>query len=336
MKAVMMTAVGEPQVLKPTATRDPEIENDTDVLIKLYAASVNPIDTKIRRAGPLQDHGLPIILGCDGAGEVVETGPLVFNFKAGDKVWFCHGGLGKEQGNYAQYNVVPAEVLRKMPSNLSFVQAAAAPLVLITAWEALQQLGRLQSGETVLIHAGAGGVGHVAIQIAKSLGARVITSVSNDAQEVFVKRLGADAAINYKKHSVSEEIRRLTQGVGADLVFDTVGPAIYESCLEQARYQGRVVSLLDPGSSLNSKTARQKNLSLSFELMLTPMLHPELNTWRASQGNILDKSKSLIEKNLLTIEVFQEYPLEQAAEAHKAIEVGSSRGKHVLRIAAES
>jgi len=333
MKAVMMTAVGEPQVLKTTATRDPVIENDTDVLVKLHAAGINPIDTKIRRAGPLQEHPLPVVLGCDGAGEVVETGALVFNVKAGDKVWFCHGGLGREQGNYAQYNVVPADVLRKMPENLSFSHAAAGPLVLITAWEALTQLAHLVSGESVLIHAGAGGVGHVAIQIAKSIGARVFTTVSNDAQEVFVKRLGADEVINYKLNNVTESINQLTKDRGVDVVLDTVGAAIYESCLYQARYQGRVVSLLDPGSALNSKLARQRNLSLSFELMLTPMLNPNLSQWRNAQADLLDKSKALIEKDLLKIELFQEYPLEQAAEAHKAIENGSSRGKHVLRIA---
>ena len=335
MKAVMMTAVGGPQVLKTTATRDPVIENDTDVLVKLYAASINPIDTKIRRGGPLQQHDLPIVLGCDGAGEVVETGALVFNLNPGDKVWYCHGGLGMEQGNYAQYNVVPAEVLRKMPNNLSFSQAAAAPLVLITAWEALQTLARLNADETVLIHAGAGGVGHIAIQIAKSIGAKVITTVSSEAQEVFVKRLGADEVINYKTQNVIEKVYQLTKQQGADVVFDTVGPAIYKDCLQQARYQGRVVSLLDPGEALCSKTARQRNLSLSFELMLTPMLNPQLNRWRTAQADLLDKSKALIEKDLLKIEVFHEYPLEQAAEAHKAIESGSSRGKHVLRIAAE-
>jgi len=333
MKAVMMTAVGDAQVLKTIATRDPVIENDTDVLVKLHAASVNPVDTKIRRNGPLLGSELPIVLGCDGAGEVVETGVLVFNFKPGDKVWFCHGGLGKtQQGNYAQYNVVPAEVLRKMPENLSYSQAAAGPLVLITAWEALLTLARLQSGEKVMIHAGAGGVGHVAIQIAKSIGAQVFTTVSNEAQEVFVKRLGADEVINYKLSNVTDEINRLTDNQGVDVVFDTVGPAIYESCLYQARHQGHVVSLLDPGSAMNSKLARQRNLCLSFELMLTPMLNPALNRWRLTQANLLDKSKALIEKNLLKIEVFQEYPLDQAVQAHKAIESGASRGKHVLRI----
>jgi len=335
MKAVMMTAAGDVEVLKPTATRDPVIENDTDVLIKLHAAGVNPIDTKIRRSGPLQGQALPIVLGCDGAGVVVETGSLVFNFKPGDRVWFCHGGLGGAQGNYAQYNVVPADVLRKMPNNLSFVEAAAAPLVLITAWESLRQLARLQSGESVLIHAGAGGVGHVAIQIAKHLGAKVITSVSNEAQAVFARRLGADEVINYKTHNVTESILALTQRQGVDVVLDSVGPAIYAQCLQQARFQGRVVSLLDPGSAMDTQLARKKNLSLSFELMLSPMLSPLLEAWRKRQCDLLDESKALIEKNLLKIEVFQEYSLEQAAQAHLAIQKGSSRGKHVLRIVAD-
>lgn len=332
MKAVMMTACGEPSVLRAAATRDPTLENDTDVLIKLAAASVNPIDTKIRRAGPLQEAPLPIILGCDGAGEVVETGALVFNLNPGDKVWFCHGGLGKEQGNYAEYNVVPAEFLAKMPENLSFIEAAAAPLVLITAWEALFQRANLQNGETLLLHAGAGGVGHVALQLAKWKGAKVITTVSSEAQEVFVKRLGADIVINYKTQNVTDTLRSHTGGQGADVVFDTVGPAIYTECLRQTRYQGRLVSLLDPGDSLDSKLARQRNLNLSFELMLTPMLQVQLRDWREAQVNILNQCKVLIEKDLLKLQVFKTYPLEQAAEAHQAIQQGGSRGKHVLKI----
>jgi len=331
----MMTALGDPQVLKTTATRDPIIENDTDVLVKIHAAGVNPIDTKIRRNGPLQEHPLPIILGCDGAGEVVETGPLVFNLKPGDKVWYCHGGLGQEAGNYAQFNVVPSDVLRRMPENIDYTQAAAAPLILITAWESLRNRTQLQAGETLLIHAGAGGVGHVAIQLAKQLGAKVVVTVSNEAQEVFVKRLGADDVINYKTQNVTEAIMALTDRQGADVVFDCVGPAIYPDCLQQARHQGRVVSLLDPGDAMDTKLARTRNLSLSFELMLTPMLNPTLVDWRKAQGDILDQCRRLIEKNQLKVEVFKEYSLDQAAEAHKAIQEGSSRGKHVLKIVAD-
>ncbi|NOT85577.1 MAG: alcohol dehydrogenase catalytic domain-containing protein, partial [Methylococcaceae bacterium] len=166
MQAILMTAIGAPEVLQLQALPEPEITHPTQVKIKLQAAGVNPVDTKIRRGGLLSSQPLPAILGCDGAGEVVAIGAAVTQVKVGDKVWFCHGGLGLEPGCYAQFSVVDARWVAAMPKSLSFAEAAAAPLVLITAWGALVDRGGLKAGQTVLIHAGAGGVGNVAIQIA--------------------------------------------------------------------------------------------------------------------------------------------------------------------------
>jgi len=200
MKAILMTAVGEPEVLQFQDIKEPEITEATQIKVKLQAAGVNPVDTKIRRNGVFYDNALPAVLGCDGAGVVVETGTEVSQFKAGDKVWFCHGGLGREQGNYAEYTVIDQRWVSLMPETFSFTEAAAAPLVLITAWGALFDRGGLQAGQTVLIHAGAGGVGHVAIQLAKLKGAKVITTVSSEQKAEFVKSLGADEAINYTQN----------------------------------------------------------------------------------------------------------------------------------------
>jgi len=191
MQSIVMTAVGTPDVLKFQDSSEPEITQPTDIKVKLLAAGVNPVDTKVRSNGLFYDNALPAILGCDGAGEVIEVGSAVSRFNIGDKVWFCHGGLGGEQGNYAQYNVLDERWVNLMPQSYSFIEAAASPLVMITAWGALFDRGGLAAGQTVLIHAGAGGVGHIAIQLAKLKGARVITTVSSEQKSNFVNRLGA-------------------------------------------------------------------------------------------------------------------------------------------------
>ncbi|MDD1631922.1 MAG: zinc-binding dehydrogenase, partial [Methylococcaceae bacterium] len=259
MKAILMTAIGDADVLKFQDIEEPEISEATHIKVKLHAAGVNPVDTKIRRNGVFYDHALPAVLGCDGAGVVVETGSKVSQFKAGDKVWFCHGGLGREQGNYAEYTVIDERWVSLMPETFSFTEAAAVPLVLITAWGALFDRGGLQAGQTVLIHAGAGGVGHVAIQLAKLKGARVITTVSSAQKAEFVKSLGADEAINYTKDGFANAVNDLSGGKGADLVFDTVGAAVFKESIAVTAHFGRLVTLLDPGE-LNLGEARMRNL----------------------------------------------------------------------------
>ncbi len=144
MKAIVMTAVGDAEVLKLKELAEPEITLATQIKIKVQAAGVNPVDTKVRRHGLLFDKALPAILGCDGAGVVVEAGAAVQKFKVGDKVWFCHGGLGREPGSYADYTVIDERWLSLSPQTFSFIEAAAAPLVLITAWGALFDRGGLR------------------------------------------------------------------------------------------------------------------------------------------------------------------------------------------------
>ena len=152
MKAVVVTAKGNPSVLDARNIDAPEISSDNQVLVKIAAAGVNPIDTKVR-AGNLFGAEFPFIPGCDACGTVVETGSAVTGFRPGDMVWYCHGGLGLAQGNYAEYNVLEAWQLAHKPASIDATEAAASPLVLITAWESLITQSRLQAGETVLIHA---------------------------------------------------------------------------------------------------------------------------------------------------------------------------------------
>ena len=328
MQAILMTAAGEADVLTCQELQEPEISTATELKVKLQAAGVNPVDTKVRRHGVFYDQPLPAVLGCDGAGIVVETGVGVSQFKVGDQVWFCNGGLGREQGNYAEYTVLDERWVSLSPKNYSFVEAAAAPLVLITAWGALFDRGGLQAGQTVLIHAGAGGVGHVAIQLAKLKGARVIATVSSAQKADFVKSLGADEAVIYTSNGFADAVNELTGGKGADLVFDTVGAEVFKESIAATAHFGRLITLLDPGE-LNLSEARMRNLLIGFELMLTPMLR-DLPEARDKHVDILNQCAQWADKGLLKLHVSQQLPLKEAAAAHQLIEAGHATGKIVL------
>jgi NADPH:quinone reductase len=330
MKAIVMTAIGNPDVLQLQDLPEPQITKPTQIKVKLAAAGVNPVDTKIRGNGIFYEEPLPAVLGCDGAGIVVEVGSSTSRFKTGDKVWFCHGGLGREQGNYAEYNVLDERWAALMPSNLSFEQAAAMPLVLITAWGGLYDRGGLQAGQTVLIHAGAGGVGHVAIQLAKLKGARVITTVNNEDKADFVRGLGADEVIFYSREDVASAVLKLTEGKGADLVFDTVGPNVFKESIQATAHFGRIITLLGL-SDMDLSEARMRNLLIGFELMLTPMLR-DLDDARDKHVQILQQCAVKIAEGLLKPHISLQLPLEQVAEAHRSIEAGHTTGKIVISL----
>ncbi len=330
MKAIVMTTTGNPDVLKYQDIPEPQITLPTHIKVKLAAAGVNPVDTKIRQNGIFYDQPLPTVLGCDGAGTIVEIGSSVSRFKLGDKVWFCHGGLGREQGNYAEYNVLDERWVSLMPTSLSFTEAAALPLVLITAWGGLYDRGGLQQGQTVLIHAGAGGVGHVAIQLAKHKGARVITTVSSEEKADFVRALGADEVILYSRDDVVSSVLSLTEGKGADLVFDTVGSAVFKESINATAHFGRLITLLAV-DNIDLTEARMRNLLIGFELMLTPMLR-DLDEARDKHVQILQQCALWTDEGLLKPHIGQQFSLQQAAEAHRLLEIGHVTGKIVLSL----
>lgn len=329
MQAIVMRETGGPEVLKSESLPDPQITSPTGIRVQLKAAGVNPIDTKLRSRGVFLAEGLPAILGCDGAGVVVETGSEASVFREGDEVWFCHGGLGGLQGNYAEQVVLDESVCCRKPASIDFAHAAAAPLVLITAWEALFGRAHLAEGQTLLVHAGAGGVGHVAIQLAKQVGARVITTVSSDEKAEFVRGLGADVVINYRSEDFVEVVLEHTEGQGADLVLDTVGPEVLKQSITATAHYGDLVTLLDPGSDIDWKEARMRNLRLGFTLMLTPMLR-DLPQARAEQVTILCNCSEFIDSGNLKVALAESLPLNQAFEAHRRIEEGHTQGKLVL------
>jgi NADPH:quinone reductase len=329
MQAIIMRETGGPEVLTYQTLDDPKIVSPTQIRVKLEAAGVNPVDTKLRRHGVFVPDGLPAILGCDGAGVVVETGSEASVFREGDEVWFCHGGLGGLQGNYAEQVVLDESACCRKPASIDFAHAAAAPLVLITAWEALFGRAHLTEGQTLLVHAGAGGVGHVAIQLAKQVGARVITTVSGDEKAEFVRSLGADIVVNYQHQDFVEAVLQHTQGQGADVVLDTVGPDVLKRSIPATAHYGDLVTLLDPGPEMDWKEARLRNLRLGFTLMLTPMLR-DLPQARADQVAILCNCSEFIDSGALKITLAQTMPLAQATDAHRLIEEGHTQGKLVL------
>ncbi|MDB9527981.1 zinc-binding dehydrogenase [Oscillatoria sp. CS-180] len=329
MKACLFKHPGSVDVLAYTDVPLPTISRDTEIQVRLKAAGINPIDTKIRRRGAFRKDAAFTIPGCDGAGIVESVGAGVRKFSVGDEVFFCSGGLGGDRGNYAEYAIVDEHDAIHKPARLSFAEAAAAPLVLLAAWEALYDRARITAHQRVLIHAGAGGVGHVAIQLAKLREAHVATTISSESKAQLVTQLGADHCIYYDRIHFVEAVMAWTDGHGVDITFDTVGGPVLSDSFKATRYGGDVITLLAPTESTDWKTARDRNLRLSFELMLTPQLQT-LPEARAHQAKILASCAKRLDTGQLHIHVDKTFPLSQAATAHRWIEEGQGMGKVVL------
>ncbi len=330
MKAILMTAPGGPDMLQLRDIPKPELPSAHHLRVKLAAAGVNPIDTKLRAKPAYHPDKLPGILGCDGAGIVEEAGSAVTRFRVGDAVYFCNGGLGDEPGCYAEYTTLHEAYCAAKPANLSLEDSAALPLVLLTAWESLVERAGLQAGQTILIHAAAGGVGHIAVQLAHHLGARIAVTVDNEKKAGLVQGLGAEKNINYRDQDFVQETLAWTDGRGADIVFDTVGDETFQRSLNAARIGGKVVSLLaTPLAAADVQLARLRNLSLCYDLMLTPQLM-NLHEERVRQRKILEQGAQLVEAGRLGVLVSHKLPLENAAETHRLIEAGGMTGKIVL------
>jgi NADPH2:quinone reductase len=330
MRAILMTAAGTADVLQLCEYPLPSLPSTHHIRVKLAAAGVNPLDTKLRSKPAYYPDKLPAILGCDGAGIVEATGNEVNRFKVDDEVYFCNGGMGDEPGCYAEYTTVHADYVARKPATLSMVESAALPLVLLTVWEALVERAKLQAGQTILIHAGAGGVGHIAIQIARHLGAQVAVTVSDQHKAKLTAELGAQKIIQYREQDFVQETLVWTQGKGADVIFDTVGGDTFIRSLNAVKYGGKLVSLLStPLSLADTQLARLRNVSLCYELMLTPQLF-KLHDERVRQRHILEQGAQLAEAGKLKILISKVLPLAEVATAHRLIEQGGVSGKIVL------
>jgi NADPH:quinone reductase len=331
VRAVLMTAAGGPEVLKLEEVPDPEITGDHDVRVRLRAAGINPIDYKLRSYGTF-GNTLPAILGWDGAGVVEATGPAVTRVRPGDEVYFCDGGFGPTPGTYAELKVVDERYLARKPERLSFVEAAAAPLVTITAWEALRERARVSSGQAVLVQAGAGGVGHMSVQIARLAGARVATTVAPGPKAELAASLGAQLCIDYTREDVGERLRAWTGNDGADVVHDTVGGKTFTACFTLVRPYGDLVSNVEsPFEDAAITALHERNLRVSFTWMPAPSVFgwPE---HCERQRSILEQASAPFDAGELRVQVGATFPLERAADAHRALEVGQVIGKAVLTV----
>ena len=299
------------------------------MLVRIKASGVNPLDTKIR-AGSAAHARVepPAILGMDLAGVVETVGPEVTAFQPGDEVYGMAGGIGGLQGSLATFVAVDADLLAIKPANLSMREAAALPLVFITAWEGLVDRAQVHAGQKVLVHAGAGGVGHVAVQIAHAFGAQGFATVSKDKVKI-AEGYGA-TAIDYQIESVESYVAKHTDSEGFDIVYDTVGGAtLDDSFLAVKTYTGHVVSCLGWGAhKLAPLSFRGATYSGVFTLL--PML---TGRGRVHHGDILREATKLAEAGELTPLLSQErFSFETAMQAHTTVEMGKTVGKVVVEI----
>ena len=328
VKAIVVTETGGPEVLQPRDIDLPWPAGPQDVLVELRAAALNPADTFFRQLGGYLDTG-PFVLGHDGMGIVSAVGEAVTDVAPGDRVCFCNGGIGGTPGTYAEAAVVPSWQLAKVPDDVDDLTAAALPLVAITGWEALYDRARLAEGEHVLIHAGAGGTGHVAIQLAALRGARVATTISGPEKAALAESLGAELAINYRKTDFAQAARDWSGGL--DVALDNVGEAAMRATYAAMAPFGRIVTLMGVAPDDADMTAYNMNLSILNVMMLTPMwlgLEPQLR----AQAGIVREALALVQAGRLRLMHAETFPLDQVARAHAYLESGEALGKVTLQI----
>jgi alcohol dehydrogenase len=331
MRAMAIRRYKSPLTMMEPARPEP---GSHDLLVRVRAASVNPVDLKIRDGlvKVLTPYSFPLVLGNDLAGDVEAVGPAVTGFKVGDAVY---SRLDTDRiGAFADYALVRESAAAKKPARLDYVQAASLPLVGLTTWQALVDVAQLRAGQKVLIHAGSGGVGTFAIQLAKHLGAEVVTTASAK-NHALVKSLGADVAIDYKTTRFEEVAR------DQDVVFDTQGGDTLLRSFEAVRPGGVVVTI---GGRPDGKFARAWGLGLPLVWILT-LLNRKVDRLarkrrarfeymfvRAS-GEQLERIGALLDQAVIAPVLDRTFPLEAAADALSYVESGRAVGKVVIRIA---
>ena len=328
MRAQIIPAWGGAENFEAATLPDPA-PGPGEVLVQIAATSVNPADYKLRQAGPPIAPALPAVLGCDAAGRVLAVGDGVEGFAPGDEVYGCVGGVRGVPGCYAEMIAADARLLAPKPVSLTLREAAALPLVTITAWEGLDRAG-VRAGQSVLVHGGAGGVGHVAVQLAKARGAVVSTTVSSEEKAALARSLGADHTIDYRAESVDDYVARLTGGTGFDVVYDATGGSDIASSFQAARLNGQVVTIVSMYDA-DLTPMHIKGLTLHVVFMLIPMLH---DVDRAEHGRILREAAVLADAGGLRPHLDpRRFDLASVADAHRHLEGGRAVGKVVIDVA---
>ncbi len=329
MKAQVIYSFGDPSVFTMVNVPIPEVTPE-HVLIKVYGSSVNQIDCKVR-SGAVSNIApeFPAILHGDVAGIIEAVGKDVTQFKKGDEVYGCAGGFRGLGGALAEFMLVDAKLIAKKPRLLSMQIASALPLVSITAWIALFEKAKLTKGMSVLIHGGVGGVGHIAVQLAKSIGATVYTTVRSNEDFSVAKSLGADEIINTQYESVEKYKKRLTADHGFDIIFDTVGGANLDNSFLAAAINGIIVTIA-ARSTHDLTPLHSKGLSLRCVNMLLPLLN---NQHREHYANILEKIASIVdERKLKPLIDPHQFTLGTIVDAHVLLESGRAKGKVVVSV----
>jgi NADPH:quinone reductase-like Zn-dependent oxidoreductase len=309
MRAVRQETLGGPEVLRPTETARPE-PPATEVLVRVGAAGLNPVDWKTRAGGGFLGNP-PFTVGWDVAGVVAEVGYGVTRFAVGDRV-FGMPRFPREAAAYAEFVTSPSRQLARIPERLSDVEAAALPLAGLTAWQALVDTANVQPGERVLVHAAAGGVGHLAVQIAKARGAHVI-GTARTAKHAFLAELGVDETIDYTQQPVQDAVRDV------DVVLDLVGGDTSLRSLPVVRDGGLIITVPSGADAEPVREAAAGRVRVAGILV-----EPD--------GAGMEALADLVEEGALRVVVAQTLPLEQAAQAHELGETGRTQGKLVLTI----
>lgn len=323
MKAIVLARFGGPDAFE---LRDVPVQavGPRQVRVRVQATAINPLDYQIRRGDYVDYVPLPAIIGHDISGVIEEVGSHVTEFGVGDEVYYTPRIFGGA-GSYAEQHVADVELVGRKPENISHLEAASLTLAGGTVWEAFVTRAQLTVGETVLIHGGAGGVGTLAIQVAKAIGARVITT-ARAVDHAFVKSLGADEAIDFTSEDYVEAIATMTRGRGVNVVFDTIGgDTLARSPLVLAD-AGRVVSLVDIAQPQNLIEAWGRNASYHFVFT------------RQNRGK-LDALTSLVERGLVKPILGATLPLARMGEAHELLENGgvyALRGKVAIDVVGQT
>ena len=342
MKAVRFHEFGGPEKLQLEEIPNPKL-GPSEVLVQVRACALNHLDIWARGGTRSERIPLPHISGSDISGEISETGEIVRGHAKGEKVLiapgiscgtcdYCTNGwdglcetykiIGYEtQGGYAEYVAVPGANVLSIPDKLSFEQAAAVPLVFLTAWHMLVTRAHLAPGETVLVWAAGSGVGSAAVQVAKLLGARVITTVGNDTKKDKAQKLGADFVLNHYTDDVSGQVKRLTNGRKANVVFDHIGQATWEQSMKSMAPAGRLVNC-----GVTSGGKAEIDIRYIFVKQFSLM-----GSYMGGKGELL-KVLSFFEDGKLRPVLDRIFPLAEAAKAQEKMEKSEHFGKIVLKV----
>ena len=322
MRAIRVHEHGSPDVMKLEEIPVPE-PGPKQALVRLAVSGVNFIDVYFRTG--LYKAETPTIIGSEGAGVVEKIGPGVTEVAVGDRVAFAMA-----RGSYAEYAVVPAAVLVKLSDGITFEQAAAAMLQGMTAHYLTHSTYPLKQGDSCLIHAAAGGAGLMTVQMAKARGARVFGTVSTEHKAQLARENGADDVIRYTEQDFEQEVKRLTNGRGVDVVYDSVGKTTFDKSLNCLRPRGLMALFGSSSGAVPPVDPQTLNAKGSLFLTRPTLAHHVLTRdellWRA--GDVLNGVVS----GKLRLQIYRVYPLSQVAEAHRALESRATTGKLLIKI----